>query len=417
VLIRNLDSRLALCTADSASSERVAKFNEAIFTRPSVGIWARLLLAGKRPGTSAEHFLFVEDTITKEVVSSLCFLLQQWRYDGVTLNVGQVELVGTDPSFRKKGLIRAQMGAFDEMLKKHGCTLSCVQGVPGIYQRLGYEYAVPLKGGVHLWINQIPAMSESELYRLRPCELSDIPILCGLYNTEMRSLLLSAVRDEALWRYQETQPPESEHAYETYILEREGSVTGYFRLPRHSKGASVVIRELSVDRYNALLVVLGFARQRAVELGLDSVILQLPLTHKAVQAARYLGAQVVTPFAWQVRVMDWKGFLRQISPVLERRLSSSLLLDWSGVLSIHLIGLETLEIAIERGKIGDVVLTDDSRTWDVESPPGLLCQLTLGYRASDELMAWHPDFQVRPSARLLLDTLFPKKPSFVYEAY
>jgi hypothetical protein len=178
-----------------------------------------------------------------------------------------------------------------------------------------------------------------------------------------------------------------------------------------------VIRELSVDRYDALLVVLGLAKQRAITLGLDSVILQLPLTHKAVQAARYLGAQEITPFAWQVRVVDWPGFLKQISPVLERRLGSSLLADWTGVLTVHLIDLGTLEIPIEGGKIGDVALIDSNNTWDVESPSGLMCQLVLGYRASNELLAWHPDFQVRPSAHLLLDTLFPKKPSFVYEAY
>ena len=294
----------------------------------------------------------MEDVAANQIVSSLCLLLQEWRYEAVIISVGQAELVGTDPAFGRRGLIRAQMSVFDDMLHANGCVLSCVQGIPGLYQRLGYEYAVPLKGGVRLWISQIPSLPESTPSRVRPCESRDIPTLCGLYNAEMQSLMLSSVRDEALWHYQEIQPVESKHAYETYVLERDGAVTGYFRLPRHSKASSVVVCELSVDHYDALMVVLDFARQRAIQAGFDSVVLQLPVTHRAIYAARYLGAQDITPFAWQVRVVDWPGFLRAISSVLEHRLASSLLAGWTGVLPIHLIDVGTLRITIEDGQIG-----------------------------------------------------------------
>lgn len=409
-------SNLVVCLATEADIDDLVQFNSAIF-HPSVGVWSRLLLSGQRPGTSVGHSLYVRDPKTSAIISSLCVLFQQWRYADVLLSVGQMELVSTAPAWRRRGLIRAQMSKADDLLREHRCVLACVQGAPGVYQRLGHEYAVPLKGGVRLWLGQIPSAGSSGPCSLRPCEARDIPILRRMYDAEMESLLVSSVRDEALWSYQETQSIESKHAYETYVLEREGIVTGYFRLPRHSKASGVVISELSVNGYDELLVVLNFGRRRALQAGLETVLLQLPLAHLAIKAARYLGAEEVPPFAWQVRILDWPTFLMQISPVLERRLGTSMLIGWTGDLSIHLIDQGTLRISIEKGRIGNVVLVKHSETWDAESPAGLFCQLVLGYRSSQALMTWHSDFQVRPTTRFLIDTLFSQWPSFVYEAY
>jgi len=44
-------------------------------------------------------------------------------------------------------------------------------------------------------------------------------------------------------------------------------------------------------------------------------------------------------------------------------------------------------------------------------------QLLLGYRSLEELESIYPDFIVRPSYKELIDTLFPKLPSYVYTGY
>lgn len=419
MMVQTLGSELELhVCSDQATADKIARFCGDIF-RPSVEQWARLLLSGDHPTVRAEHFIYVSDA-RGEIVSSLCLILQTWQFEGVSLPVGQVELVGTDTAYRRRGLIRAQMSVFDDLLRKHGCALSCVQGLPGVYQKLGYDYAIPLRGGVRLWAGQIPpATAATGRYRLRPALPGDAEKLSDLYDREMQPLMLSSVRDHALWLYQEAQPVESEHAYETYVVERDdGAIAGYFRLPQHSKAASVTLRELSVESFDALLMVLDFARERAVRAGFETVTLQLPVTNRARQAARYLGAQELDPFAWQVRVFDWPELFRQIASVLERRLGASLLAGWSGTVPFSLIGTGTLRLRIDDGKINSC--EDDgssSADWLVNAPSGLLCQLVFGYRSSEELQSWHPDFQVRPEARLLVDTLFPKRPSYVYEAY
>ncbi|HEX8920120.1 MAG TPA: GNAT family N-acetyltransferase, partial [Pyrinomonadaceae bacterium] len=401
MMVQTLGSELELhVCSDKPTADKIARFCGYIF-RPPVEDWARSLLSGAHPTTHPEHFIYVCDA-RGEIVSSLCMILQTWRFESVSLKVGQIELVGTDAAWRRRGLIRAQMSVFDDLLREHGCALSCVQGLAGVYQRLGYDYAIPLKGGVRLWVGQIAAapIALSGRYTLRPAEPHDVAKLVELYEREMQPLMISSVRDAALWHYQESQPAASEHAYETYVIERgDRVVTGYFRLPHHCKSPTVIVRELSVDSYDAFLMVLDFAKRRARQAGFDTVTLQLPETSRARHAARYLGAQELDPFAWQVRVFDWPELFRQISPVLEQRLADSLLTGWTGTLPIRLIESGMLRLTINNGKTQTVEFESASvGDWFVEAPAGLLCQLVMGYRSSEELQSWHPDFQVRAAA-------------------
>jgi hypothetical protein len=45
-------------------------------------------------------------------------------------------------------------------------------------------------------------------------------------------------------------------------------------------------------------------------------------------------------------------------------------------------------------------------------------QLVFGYRSLDELDAWFPDCRIRTNeARVLLDVLFPRQPSFLWPVW
>jgi hypothetical protein len=49
------------------------------------------------------------------------------------------------------------------------------------------------------------------------------------------------------------------------------------------------------------------------------------------------------------------------------------------------------------------------------SPPLVFLQLLLSYRSLDELRAFYPDVWADDKAKLLIDTLFPKLRSTVFE--
>jgi len=44
-------------------------------------------------------------------------------------------------------------------------------------------------------------------------------------------------------------------------------------------------------------------------------------------------------------------------------------------------------------------------------------QLLLGYRCREELEYAYPDVRVAPSHRMLVDALFPKRPSYIHHVY
>lgn len=50
-------------------------------------------------------------------------------------------------------------------------------------------------------------------------------------------------------------------------------------------------------------------------------------------------------------------------------------------------------------------------------PPEAFLRLLFGYRALDELFDAWPDILVKPEARSLLNTLFPRLQPFLYTAY
>jgi hypothetical protein len=60
-------------------------------------------------------------------------------------------------------------------------------------------------------------------------------------------------------------------------------------------------------------------------------------------------------------------------------------------------------------------VTDDDAI--IHLPPLQLTPLVLGYRTAGELHASYPDVSVASPWRLLVDTLFPRVPSFIYTIY
>ena len=61
------------------------------------------------PTMDAGDVVVVEDTGAGRLVSTLNLIPQTWAYAGVPLGVGRVELVGTDPAYQGRGLVRRQL--------------------------------------------------------------------------------------------------------------------------------------------------------------------------------------------------------------------------------------------------------------------------------------------------------------------
>ena len=283
--------------------DELPEFYGRIF-RPSAGEWVRCLLNG-HPTLRDDHWIYIRGQ-DGAIVSSMCLIPQQWTFAGILLAVGQVELVATDPRYRGQGCLRQLMSAHDEVLKASGTVLSCVQGLPGLYEHFGYHYAIPLKGGLALPAQNLP--EERYGWEIRPAVSADIPMLVRCYDQACRGVCVRSVRTDEICRYQENQSPGSEHADETFVVQRDSS-EGYFRLARPTKGPRVLVREIGVSDYEAFLAVLAACRQRAETARMSEVTLQLPSSHAALKATGAYGGHYLVPYGWQVRILDWRPIL------------------------------------------------------------------------------------------------------------
>ena len=411
---RPLHDGLVLRTArDEGDVARVAEFN-AVIHGPGVGpMVANLFL--HHPDTSGRDLIFVENN-AGQIVSSLCLIPWQWRYEDAVISAGEQGMVGTLEPYRRLGLIRTQIDFFKSRLQERGCLLSPIQGIPYFYRQFGYEYALPLEGGLKLETRQIPAPFGPP-HTFRQATLEDLPVLMALYDQAAQDLTLRAARSESVWRYLLACTGGTESECENWIIERgDGSAAGYIRLPAHHFGDELAVNEVSSLDFTAATCVLDFLKGLVGERRTPGIRLNLPANSTLMRLARSLGAHDLGTYAWQIHIPDVAALLRTLAPVFARRIASS---PFAGL--THELRLcfyrETLALRFTDGRLAEVCNLGFCGNGEINLNPLAFVPLVLGYRDLDELRASYPDVSVAGRWRLLMDTLFPKVPAFIYTIY
>lgn len=120
---------------------------------------------------------------------------------------------------------------------------------------------------------------------------------------------------------------------------------------------------------------------------------------------------------------DIAGFLRLVTPVLERRLADSAAAGYGGRLTIGFVDSE-VGLFFDNGRVAEAERLAKPRkggnwlnsgTCDAFFPGLVFLQLLFGFRSSNELDHAIPDCDIGPpETRSLLDALFPKQPSHIW---
>ncbi len=411
-----LQDGLVLCTAaDKRDIERVAEFNGTIHG-PEVASMTRSLFA-HHPHTQRQDLIFVEDEQSGQVVSSLCLIPWVWRYEGVDLPTGEMGIVGTLESYRRRGLIRTQVEVFRHRLRERGCLLSNIQGIPYYYRQFGYEYALPLEGGLRLEMRHIPDSPDTP-YTFRLATIDDLPTLMQLYDEAAQDLAIHAARDEAIWRYLLTYTDGTAMERETWIIQKtDGQVIGYLCVPKYHFGEELVVNEASRLGFEASMAALHLLKTMTSERGKPGIRLSLPADCTLAQLARYLDAHDLGTYAWQIYVPDMCALLRALVPVLERRVAGSPFAGLTRDVRLNLYR-ETILLRFRAGKLTKVAglrFADDEAI--LRCPPLQFIPLVLGHRTWYELRSAYPDVSVASPWQLLVDTLFPRMASYIYATY
>ena len=414
----NLGDGLILRTAGTlADVERIAALGAQVHSDDQVAAYARWKLADGHPAIRLSDALFVEDLRTGKVVSSLCSFPQTWCYEGIRLSVREIALVGTDPGYRKRGLIRAQMHRVHHEMGAAGCLLGCIEGIPGFYRQFGYEFAVPLGSCAKLKLAQLPAdeKDSSGSMTVRPMDLErDLATVMLLHRQS--ELEIQAERSEALWRYLEEAPAGVPDRQETWVIESSARVIAYFRLRQNMWGPWLELAEMCVesslgldDRTVAYEAMLRSARRIAVERDYQGLCFALDPRHELLKLVTEMHAEPERQYAWQVKVTDAVELLKRIVPVLEKRLADSAYRSSNATLDINLLP-DVARISIEEGRLTGVSWLPGpiKSECELRLSGHQFAQLVLGYRDYAALMDLSLEAWVHPQVRELVGVLFPR---------
>lgn len=438
-VLRELGDDLILRRATKADAGALAAFNCEIHCTPgseespqAMAAWTRDLMSGRHPTFKPRDCTVVEEVERGGIVSAVCLIPQTWSYEGIKLGVGLPELVGTKRAYRRRGLVRAQFEVIHERSARRNHSFQAIGGIPDFYRQFGYEMALELDGGRAGFPSDVPKLKkgERERFRMRPARAGDLPFIARVYRHGMQRYLVSCARSAAVWRYEFAgRRKQSAVRCDLRVIEdaggeRVGMLAHWNQLWESAfgarayelkPGASWLAVTPSVVRYLAATGEQYAARGKK---NLKSFGFWLGSEHPAYRVIPGHLPQKSDPYALYIRVTDLPRLLRDIAPVLERRLADSPAVGHTGELKLSFYR-GGVKMAFRDGRLAAIEEWRPGQRRDRESAAftGLtFLQLLFGRRSLDDLARIYPDCHAdSDEARVLLEALFPKRPSLVWQ--
>lgn len=435
---RNLGNGLVLRWSTAADTANIAQFVGLVFRDkesdpPNEYLAGEVyeLMSDTHPLMRSGDYGVVEDT-RKEgnpIVACTCLWRNLWEYEGIPFEMGQPEIVATDPNYRNKGLVRALFEMVQARSESEGHMVQAITGIPYFYRQFGYEYALDLSGKRVVYTSQIPQAKEgeAEAYMMRDATVDDVPTLQNIYSYRRKVGVVAADVPDKYWLYEMQRVSTAKEKFPRVkmIVDATGAVCGYAFVSarRYKPGNNFDVYTLDVlpgANLRAMLPpILRTLHAYGSQLPIRNVKEQVPLTEISFNLGRShpiydaLGTGLApfyeAPYAWYIRVRDVPVFLRHIAPVLERRLAASVVAGYTGEIKIDMYK-GGLRMVFEQGKLTTAehwrVPVYDSNA-GAGFPPLVFLQLLFCHRSLDELRYAFPDVWAEGDAEIVLKALFP----------
>ncbi|HJS20509.1 MAG TPA: GNAT family N-acetyltransferase [Anaerolineales bacterium] len=434
-ILRDLGSGLIMRRSSPADADALAEFNGRIHgsdpqDTQRIATFTHDLLSRPHPTLNPDDFTIVEDPATGRIVSSMNLIPQTWAYEGIEFGVGRPELVGTEPEFRKRGLVRAQFEEVHKWSAERGHRVQAITGIPYYYRQFGYEMTLDLAGRRFGFEAHVPKWKdgEEEPYRIRVATQADLTFIAEVYEHAIRRHMITCVRTPEIFKYElDGQSENNADYFQMYIIENlQGERLGYFQHPNclGRMGVSAIWYELKpgVSWLAITPSVVRHLWNKGQEYGqrdakaCTSFGLLLGAQHPAYEALGKDLPSVHNPYAWYLRVPDLTGFLNHIKPALEKRIADSIGAGHSREIKISFYR-NGLRLVLEKGKL--IAMEDWKPSPEDEGviafPDRTFLQILFGYRSYDELCESFADCWCdSEEVRSLINILFPKKLSDVF---
>lgn len=420
--------------ATEADIEALAQFNIDIHSdnpkEPELwlGDWTRDLMNGRHPTTKASDFtVVVDENEGGKIVSSMNLISQTWSYGGIPFAVGRPELVGTDATYRQRGLVRQQFDVIHAKSAARGEQVQAITGIPWYYRQFGYEMVLDLGGGRNFFWGRTghsPDKFESP-YTIRPAQKEDVSLLVSLYKENCQYGLINRVRDARVWEYELFEPSDAspyQRNVDMVVTAESQEAIAYVEYKLW--GGRFVIRELGVAKgvswRPVVMSLLKYFKDKATKLNKERdnpiyyISFSMGQSHPAYDV---IAPQLEAPFpsyAWYIRLVDVPGFIQHIAPLLEERLAKSLLVNHSGTHRINFFR-STMALVFENGRLKSTDPFDRKQMYDADArfPDLSFLHLLFGRLTYEELKIAYPDCSINSETAVLFNILFPKQASNV----
>ncbi|KAJ3007606.1 hypothetical protein HKX48_009019 [Thoreauomyces humboldtii] len=474
----HLDAKLILRRAAKEDRDKVVAFVTEIFggwqgpdNPPARAAFANFasnyfdhVAGAHHPTADWESWTVVMDG--DRLASCMASIPQTWTYgDGVDPNSPRVaftvlrpELVGSDPAYRDKGLIRHQFAVHQAWCTALESPMQIIRGLRSYYRQFGYGYGLAHAGGRFGNVGSAPPASALAGYMCRRATREDVDFLT---TTQRHAALRHALaydwgHDEWMYALEGTYQP---HHY--YIAEKDGKRVAFFKLDsrwmtkgeaaENDKGTSPDVKRIEIAEGQAWTVVVPAilrwlaeraASELATAISTDSIfqgetecldpLVVLPANwkyrfecgpqHPAFDVcAKYL-PNISEGYAKYTRI-SLPLLLPTIIPVLEHRLARSPFAFHTGSLTL---------LNRDRGDAGCVLtFTNGVLTYRAGDAPGdvrfkdraargedvvlfpstTIVGIVTGYHGVQQVLEMFPDAGACGRGRVLMEVLFPKRDS------
>lgn len=372
-----------------------------------VGIIQRML--DHYPKFSLEDNFVVVDTKDEKVVAYLCLVQRAFVLNGVKIPVGQMDIVGTHPDYRNRGLIRQLNEVLEEKVAEYKLKLLSIAGIPYYYRQFEYEFAAPMTMGLPIPTEAIPELKEGEeetvtIEQVTKDTFPDYLACREKYNSFLDLYYEFGPEHFLFYSTGELSEPVS---IRFFIIKEKDQVVGAFYLGKDF--GSLVVKELWLQNVQLIPPVLRFLKTQVQEHQCPLKICPPSKPSLMPRLERIAGAKLSDSYAWYIRIPSIKQFLETISPVLEKRLVNSEFKGMTDTLKLSCYR-EGFELVFRKGRLTDVnkLAIKELKEMEVALPPLVVNQLLLGYRTITELQKIYPDVLCYSTKQGLVEVLFPK---------
>lgn len=395
-------------------------FNK-VFSPEKVGELAQVL-NDHFPDFKYPNWHVVKETETENIVSAFASIPWHWSFNGISLKVVELGILGTLEKHRNKRLFKNNNQQFIQELHEQDVDLAVIQGIPGIYHRLGYHYSIPMENHTEVPLNAIP---DDFQLNIRKAEPDDVDFLIREEVKFSETFDISAVRKTEHWDYILSHGRKTEYGSRIFIINQD-SQQYYIRVLDGGFGTGLTVSEASLLMPDKIQrTVLSYLKKEALKLGKPYLRLNLPNSHPLITTAKQYGASAKPSYAWQIKLVNTIQFIKKIKTVLERRIMNSSYAGLTGTCHLNCYQFQII-ISWKNGAITEINNNStEEATYTLSIPDSLLTQLLLGFRSWRELQYVHPD--VFPADQYLristnhpseqsggfYDVLFPKLDNWI----